>query len=313
MSKREFEKLLTKYKIGTATAHEVEQMTRLLKSNPEFYALIDEHVDDDWRTLSAGFKNARNQYPKSISTKKKVHRTSKWKVAAGIAILIAAGIVWWFTSNSGQVHYSTDFGERQLIELPDGSQVTLNANSELTWSTNWKRTGIRSVTLDGEAFFEVAKYKAQKFEVNTGDVVVKVLGTSFNVSNRRGDTKVYLEEGKVQLALPGVEELAMVPGDKIEYESISQKIEKTEMETLRSAAAWKTGVISFQEQPLNRIIPELSDIYGVELICVDSALNDKVMDVGVPYMDWEATKQSLELAMKVAIQEIDGKYYIESK
>ncbi|MBY5958773.1 FecR domain-containing protein [Membranicola marinus] len=313
MYKKEFQELLIKYKNGTSTVHEVEEMTRLLDINPEFYALIDADVDQDWKNFSAGLKDGKDQIPKSISKKQIVSRTSMWKVAAAIALLIAAGTVWWFTSNSGQVHYHTDFGERQMIELPDGSQVTLNANSELTWSTNWKRTGIRSVTLDGEAFFEVAKYKAQKFEVNTGDVVVKVLGTSFNVSNRRGDTKVYLEEGKVQLALPGVEELAMVPGDKIEYESISQKIEKTEMETLRSAAAWKTGVISFQEQPLNRIIPELSDIYGVELICVDSALNDKVMDVGVPYMDWEATKQSLELAMKVAIQEIDGKYYIESK
>lgn len=313
MYKKEFQELLIKYKNGTSTVHEVEEMTRLLDINPEFYALIDADVDQDWKNFSAGLKDGKDQIPKSISKKQIVSRTSMWKVAAAIALLIAAGTVWWFTSNSGKVHYHTDFGERQMIELPDGSQVTLNANSELTWNNNWKRTGTRSVTLDGEAYFEVAKYQAQKFEVHTGDVVVKVLGTSFNVSKRRGDTKVFLEEGKVQLELPGLEELAMIPGDKIEYESTTQKIEKTEMETLRSAAAWKTGVISFQEQPLNKIIPELSDIYGVELICVDSVLNDKVMDVGVPYMDWEATKQSLELAMKVAILEKDGKYYIESK
>lgn len=217
------------------------------------------------------------------------------------------------TANTGEIIYHTDFGERKHIELPDGSQVELNANSRLTWNKNWKRSGIRSVVLDGEAYFDVVKSQNRQFRVNSGDVMVKVLGTSFNVSNRRGETEVFLNEGKVLLGLPDKEELTMVPGEKVEYSSVVKKVTRSVQETLHSAAAWKTGVIAFQKTPLKSIIPELNDIYGIELVCDNQSLNETIMDVGVPYLNWEATKKALELAMKIKITEMDEKYIIKTR
>lgn len=314
MNKKEiFQNLLTKYNKNAIMPQDVREMTRLLREHPELFDLIDAQINDEWAKQFISEVDDSTEVSKLISTISSFYQNTIWRVAAGVVLLIAAGFVWWFMSSTGNVHYHTDFAERQNIELPDGSEVTLNANSELVWNKNWKRTGLRSVTLDGEAYFNVIKYNSQKFEVNTGDVIVKVLGTSFNVSKRRGETAVFLQEGKVELKLPGQKDLAMIPGDKIEYKSSIHKVEKSERETLHSAAAWKTGVINFHRQPLNKIIPALYDIYGIKLICMDDSLNHKIMDVGVPYMNWEATKQSLELAMNVVIYEKGGEYFIENK
>lgn len=305
-----FQKLLTKYSSGVCTDFELHEMIRLLEKDPELYELLDTQVNHDWwiqsLTQEASLDDPKPE-PKPTPQNFRFH---KWRIAAGFLILIAAGLYWWNVTQDS-IEYVTGYGERQKIELPDGSQVEMNANSRLVWDANWKETGVRSVVLEGEAYFDVVKSTARRFQVNTGELMVNVVGTSFNVFSRRGETEVYLMEGKVELKMPESEKLlTMIPGDKIEYSKKNNHVTKTDKETLYSAAAWKTGVISYQKVSLKEIIPELSDIYGIRLVCKDPALNDKIMDVGVPYMDWEATKESLELAMKVVIEQTGDTFMI---
>jgi ferric-dicitrate binding protein FerR (iron transport regulator) len=85
--------------------------------------------------------------------------------------------------------------------------VLLNANSQLRTPARWPAGARREVWLEGEAFFQVTKKGAApgggtdgaRFVVHTGQVDVAVLGTRFNVTNRRGQTTVTLNEGKVKL------------------------------------------------------------------------------------------------------------------
>lgn len=307
-----FQVLLEKYHTGECTEAELQQMLDLLKEDPSLYQYLDQHVDREWE-LQMIRKDVKNGNPEEV--KKKSSGTKWiWAAAAGLILLIAAGGagLWW-NSDAGLTVYSTDFGERKEIELPDGSKVELNANTRLTWDNNWSKTGVREVILEGEAFFEVVKSKAPQFKVISDEVSVNVLGTSFNVSNRRGKTEVFLEKGMVTLELPETEEyIDMKPGEKVWYDgSGGDSVGKVVDETLYSAAAWKMGVISYQKTPLEKILPELSDIYGIRIVCEDSILKEKVMDIGVPYMDWEATKHSLELAMKVSIKQEKGVYILK--
>lgn len=306
-----FQVLLEKYHTGECTEAELQQMLDLLKEDPSLYQYLDQHVDREWE-LQMIRKDIKNGNPEEV--KKKSSGTKWiWAAAAGLILLIAAGGagLWW-NSDAGLTVYSTDFGERKEIELPDGSKVELNANTRLTWDNNWSKTGVREVILEGEAFFEVVKSKAPQFKVISDEVSVNVLGTSFNVSNRRGKTEVFLEEGMVSLELSEVEEwVEMKPGEIVRFDpNEKDSIQKRVDETLYSAAAWKMGVISYQKIPLENILPELNDIYGIEIKCENTALCKKVMDIGVPYMDWGATKHSLELAMKVSIEKTDGVYLI---
>lgn len=85
--------------------------------------------------------------------------------------------------------YATQYGEQRVVELPDHSVVSLNANSTLRFRNDWSQANtLREVWLDGEAFFSVQKQEGAagpaKFIVHTNDLDVEVLGTRFNVSNR---------------------------------------------------------------------------------------------------------------------------------
>ena len=80
--------------------------------------------------------------------------------------------------------FQTTYGETKRILLPDSSTVLLNANSSISWSTQWKQVGKREVNLKGEAFFDVRKMNGMQFVVQSGGMKVKVLGTVFNVRNR---------------------------------------------------------------------------------------------------------------------------------
>ncbi|HSC53577.1 MAG TPA: FecR domain-containing protein [Phnomibacter sp.] len=82
--------------------------------------------------------------------------------------------------------------------LPDGSVVTLNKNSTLHFPSAFTDS-TRRIRLEGEAFFDITPDKTHPFIVATGDVQVRVVGTSFNVRNRKGVTKVVVETGIVQV------------------------------------------------------------------------------------------------------------------
>lgn len=312
MDKQElFENLLDRYHSGKSTEEEVRQMLELLEEDPELYRLLDQRIDRDWWSQSIVFNPGL-----ADSSPMRRKRENIWlrAAAACLAIVMIAGGIWWWSSAHEEIHYATTFGERQKIELPDGSRVELNANSKLTWNKDWVKTGKRMLTLSGEAYFEVTSSdKAREFMVMTDGGTVKVLGTSFNVASRDGNMEVFLEQGLVTLYMPDHTEHTMSPGEKIQYKKDRKEIRISEEETLYSAAAWKMGVISYQNMPLKEILPDLSDIYGIDVVCPDAELNEKIMDVGVPYMDWEATKESLELAMEVTIEKKDNVYIIKNK
>lgn len=93
--------------------------------------------------------------------------------------------------------YSTGVGEERTVRLKDGSVIQLNAQS----SARVRMTaGARDINLDGDAFFQVARDTQRPFNVHTAQVVVRAVGTSFNVSARASGTHVAVTEGKVQVS-----------------------------------------------------------------------------------------------------------------
>ena len=164
--KEVFQKLLTMYSSGVCTDHEVREMVRLLEENPALYELMDTQINHDWWVQSLT-REIDPEDPKPEPAPGTIfRRIGPWSVAAGFLILIAAGLLWWLPTTTPDVlEYSTGYGERQKIELPDGSKVEMNANSRLVWDANWEHSGNRSVTLDGEAYFDVVKAQNKKFQV----------------------------------------------------------------------------------------------------------------------------------------------------
>ena len=200
-----------------------------------------------------------------------------WGTAAALVLLTAGLVVYQWTGNqSSEKQYTTTYGEIKTIVLPDSSKVTLNGNSTMRYTHQSDQlTGPREVWLSGEAFFEVSRQivpttdghsQAIKFVVHTDQLSVQVLGTRFNVRNRRDQTQVVLEEGKVQLALEEAQERAwlMAPDELVEVTTGERKINP---HVVRAAdyTAWKEGFIDFDGASLSEISRVLEDNYDLRM------------------------------------------------
>ncbi len=146
-----------------------------------------EKVAFEWSKLEAKIQK------KQIVPKRKQRFLQPLAIAASVALLISLGF--YFLSGSPKITHKTHFGEILKIKLQDGSNVTLNSNSSLSYYENESR----KVWLSGEAFFQVDKKIATnaKFWVLTDDLSVEVFGTSFNVNTKKEKTAVFLEEGNI--------------------------------------------------------------------------------------------------------------------
>src|SRR5690606_13624647 len=237
-----------------------------------------------------------------------------WYSAASVVILIVAGLAFsTFLSPKVQV-FHTAYGETQKITLDDGSKVTLNANSMLTWAPEWEKSGERHVRLEGEAFFDVVHTDENAaFTVETDDLKVRVLGTTFNVSARRHQTNVTLEAGKIELDLKLSEEaaLSMEPGEVVRYSSVVKKLEKTTVGTLTETAPWLEGTLRFEDVTVQEMFEEIEDQYGKKLISTDTDLLNRRMFTGIPYEDWAIAKEALELALGVKFEERENELYVK--
>jgi ferric-dicitrate binding protein FerR (iron transport regulator) len=143
------------------------------------------------------------------------------------------------------IQYATNRGEQQKITLPDGSVVFLNERSTLAYTDNWSKGADREVQLQGEAYFQVEEkvYSGQKvkFMVVTRDVTVEVVGTEFNVNDRKQGTRVFLNEGRVRLSLKNLGEIInMVPGDLVQYDAATGQVDNRRPQQ-RNMISWLEG------------------------------------------------------------------------
>ncbi len=175
------------------------------------------------------------------------------RIAAAIAILIAGS---YFYLNFSNTSYSSQLAERTEVTLPDNSEVILNAGSEVSFNErNWDTN--RKISLEGEAFFKVAKGK--KFTVSTAQGSVSVLGTQFNVENRNGFFEVNCFEGLVQVEyqnitkqLPAGTSFLVIDGKVIDLEK-----------SKASAPSWVNSESSFESIPLNYVLEELERQFDI--------------------------------------------------
>jgi transmembrane sensor len=193
-----------------------------------------------------------------------------WVAAACLALLLGAG-GWgyrhWFTEQT----YQTAFGEQRHLTLPDGSTVTLNANSQLRLPARWHWRERRQVWLAGEAYFRVAKQSVpagyRKFTVHTTRVEVEVLGTRFNVYARPARTQVLLDEGRVRLRdVVTRQPLTLRPGQVADYTTQArQTIRPAAPALARRITAYERNLLLFDEAPLGDVAQRFLDVYGITL------------------------------------------------
>lgn len=207
----------------------------------------------DTSEVLASIKNAMS------SSQAKQSNNNNWtKQLLRIAAVIVIGFSLYYYTTTLDTNISTTIAEKTSIELPDASLVTINALTDISFNKK-KWTKKRSVTLNGEAYFKVAK--GAKFDVETPSGIVSVLGTQFNVKSRDNLFEVVCYEGSVNVNYNSTNTI-LKPGDS--FLLLDGKIIATEKENIKNPS-WINNQSYFKSMPLSYVLNEFERQYNVKV------------------------------------------------
>lgn len=244
---------------------------------------------------------------RNLDKEVKVIRLSPFKkvmrVAAAVAVIFAVS---YFYINSLDENIATQFAERSEVVLPDSSEIILNADSRVTYSKKkWDQE--RNISLEGEAFFKVAKGK--RFTVSTDDGKVTVLGTRFNVENRKDFFEVTCFEGLVSVTY-GHKEFKLPAGTSflaINGEIIEAEIPNTAEPT------WMNNESTFKSIPLTFVLNEFQRQYNIRVETKNIDV-DQLFTGSFSNTNMDLALQSISTPSKIKFKLEDNKvlFYAES-
>lgn len=163
-------------------------------------------------------------------------------------------------------------GGEYKLELADGTLVWLNSDSELRYPVKFAGSQ-RDVWLKGEGYFEVSKNPEKPFRVVVDDMIVKVLGTSFNINayKDRGNILTTLVSGKVDIQdMSGKSLVVMSPNQQVDFRH--GKISSVQEVDITRFVSWIDGKFYFNDMTLENIMSQLQRWYDIEVFFVDEEL-----------------------------------------
>ena len=229
-------------------------------------------VDKAWNKLYSRL-NENGLITEAPVVRRSFIRTTYFRVAAMVLLLLGIGSGILFISDQGLISgkttvATTDNQKNLQVTLPDGSNIFLNRNTKLSYRKDFSRHG-RTVTLSGEAFFEIARDENNPFTVDAGKAIVKVLGTSFNVitSNSDSAVEVFVKSGQVEVT-DNEEGSNLILDPGFIGRVYSERSEKS-VNTDPNYMAWNTGLLVFDGQTLDIVFRDLKRVYNMDIVADD--------------------------------------------
>lgn len=230
------------------------------------------NVDNAWNDINSRI-NSNNDLISSETVRIPLIRRTFFRVAALLLMLISIGTAAFYFINQGsfskKIRVATNNDIKNLqVDLPDGSKIFLNRNSEFIYHTNFGKHA-RKVKLTGEAFFDIAADKSKPFIIDAGNASVKVVGTTFNVitSNSESAVEVYVKTGKVMLSdINGTQSILLDP----EYVGtiVAKKAQKI-INNDPNYLSWNTGLLQYDGQKLDIVFRDLKRVYNMDIVADD--------------------------------------------
>lgn len=242
--------------------------------------------EDVWEKIKATIEKDQGKVVPIFKKRK------TWYYAAAISIAVAlTGFLLFRTAGTEKELLVTGNGQLKKISLTDSTVIQLNANSTLEYMSKWADGSPREVYLKGEAFFDVAHLNnvengsgsEQIFIVHTDQLKVEVLGTAFNVKERRGVTQISLERGrvKVQVKSDSLQQLILAPGELAEYAHDKNELKKVVKDPVYFKD-WTENKMLTNNTSVAEILTELEDVYGYQVILRDSGIATRRIDGTIP-------------------------------
>ena len=269
--------LLQRYIAGDVTEAERKQVLEWIDESPEHLReymaqrkLYDIRL---WRTESEAEEEV-----KAVRGGKRLV-VEILKLVAVFVLAFGCSYYWWDKKTTFD-NYQSVFvpaGQRAELKLADGTKIWLNSQTRLIYPSSFGKD-VRSVKLDGEAYFEVAHDADVPFEVHTKEVNVTVLGTKFNFRNYAEDMSatVDLEEGRVKVLNAQKADDAGIylrPDERVIFDKETGTMSKVQSK-FENANAWINNELLFDELQLNVIAKRLARSFDVQVEVADS-IGDK--------------------------------------
>jgi ferric-dicitrate binding protein FerR (iron transport regulator) len=212
------------------------------------------------------------------------------RVAAVISIVLL-GYMLFFQENVSTI--TTGIGEKQMVSLPDRSSVQLNARSNLVYQAGkWENK--RKVELSGEAYFIVAK--GSRFDVNTKDGVISVLGTQFNVRSREAYFEVECYEGHVAV-VTDEDTVHLLAGNGLRFIDGEKLLRPVKV----SEPAWTRDESSFESVPYEEVLAEFERQFEVSIETKNVDLS-KRFSGSFNHNDFDVAIQSIATPLNLIIE-----------
>ncbi len=284
MSKDLFTHLILKQFQGAITKAEQQELERWLAEDNNHRQLYDQlkvswENSEDYKAnfqldLDKGWSAISTKIEETSKSEKVIpfYRKSVFRIAASVVLLL--GVAWMVSTFFNTVgnedvwaSVTTTEGEVKFITLPDSSTVWLNENSELKYSSLFKT---RNVQLNGEAEFEVKHDAEHPLTVAAAGTKTTVLGTIFNVSTKEEYVGVSLIEGRVSFESPEADKVFLSPGQSANYDISNKKVNVTQTKS-PNFNAWKTNVLSFENQPVRSVVKDLQSYFNLDIQLVNES------------------------------------------
>lgn len=248
---------------GSANDQQQQQFEAWLNAAPQ-------HADDYEKIKGLWSKSASVKHLAELNTAKdwqstrrkigfgKKTRVGTWAVAASVALLLGIAAVLQYISTQPTVYLAD--GEITTITLDDGSEIVLNKGASIEVAHDFGKT-TRSLVLDGEAFFEVAKDPSKPFHIDAKNTHTQVLGTAFNIDASSEKTAIQVDHGLVKFSTrrASVKLREMMGAISATDGSIE------EVTADPNAFAWRTGILTFHNTELAEAVRVLNDHYEVNI------------------------------------------------
>ena len=183
-----------------------------------------------------------------------------------------------------------------MVVLPDSSTVWLNSGTTLTYRDNLSENK-REVILNGQAFFDVAENEDSPFTVQSGDFVVSVTGTSFDVNAypESGVVSVALESGKVELMHRRILTFnyTMLPEEVACYNLSKNSMNVTSTD-IKRYSSWKDGLLIFRNEPIKTVFDKLTRWFNIDIEVLDNRVYESIFTGTIQYESYEQIFRLIE-------------------
>ena len=287
---REYIELLEQYSKRHYSQEELQELLQWLdsESGEEAYNIyLGSRLEEACKAGSDYPDKLAQKILRRVKKQVGIKTTPSWKtvmwrsVAAVLLLLASSGAAYWILGDKSyqmedeQVVLCVEKGNKAMVTLLDGSKVWLNSDSRLKYS----KKDARDVTLEGEAYFEVAKDKKHRFKVHTPYASIQVYGTSFNVSAHSNDSlfSVSLIEGSIGLTMNNQsKEVRMRPNEVAYYDQKKSRF-LVARKNMDGVGLWRSNELKLTDVDIPTLWSRMGCWYSMDFIIQNEPVNTYIM------------------------------------